>query len=684
MKEFHKQTPNFKEYFLSKKFPQSRRTSKQESIKLTDQLQKKNLPELKLTKVKIRPGSDNEIEQKEKSKICNKTGLKYVPFIANISKNYKVIKRAELMFPKIRNAINKINKTNTNFYEQKENINNIVDINNSQTDKNKLASKRKDIQSRRNEKIKTLYGTYGINARNMINNLKINSVQNTNTEAEKINKENNLINNSHSNTNIYMISLGKIKPKNTKASKNNKSLPSKRTKYKKHKKELNFKENFLLKPFPINNNYANFNIDNYLKSNNDDIENINKSENNSNNNKFNQINIEKKDNSLDIFNLDKPSYIENKPSILESFKPTPTSLPTTNSFLETDILQRINLINSLLNPLSFFPGLNREKTVELSPEIFRTSYKNFYPSISSFDNEFSKEDLIKGYAFNSSMGKYRDYNEDTITITKILQDTYFFAVYDGHGGNGCSLYLKENLHKYIKNFSKEAIKEAINITENNFMKERALDESGLVNDHSGSCGIIALINKNKLIIANIGDSRLILFKKSSLFFMTEDHKPNSPKEKERIEKAGGSIYQSPSLIPIYQNGKKIEIPWRVNPGRLSVSRTFGDVEAKYGYLGGMQNIVVAMPDITEIELDEDFSFLVIGCDGIFDVLSNEQILECIKIVIKEKKIENFKNINISELCGDIADMIIKSSLALDSFDNVSCIVVIFNIKDLII
>ena len=272
------------------------------------------------------------------------------------------------------------------------------------------------------------------------------------------------------------------------------------------------------------------------------------------------------------------------------------------------------------------------------------------------------------------MGNYRDYNEDTITATKILGDIYFFAVYDGHGGNGCSLYLKENLHKYIKNFSKESINDAINITENSFMKERALDINGLVNDHSGSCGIMALINKNKLIIANIGDSRLILFKKSSLFF----------KEKERIEKAGGSIYQSPTFIPIYQNGKKIEIPWRVNPGRLSVSRTFGDVEAKNGYLGGMQNIVVALPDITEIELDEDFSFLVIGCDGIFDVLTNEQILECVKIVIKEKKIENWEDVNISELCGDIADMIIKSSLALDSFDNVSCIVIIFNLKDLII
>ena len=113
MKEFHKHTPNFKDYFLSKNFPKTRRSSKQESIKLTDQLQKKNLPELKLTKMKIRPGTEQELEIKEKSKISNKTGLKYFPFNANMNKNYKAIKKAELLFPKIRNAIK---KANTNFY----------------------------------------------------------------------------------------------------------------------------------------------------------------------------------------------------------------------------------------------------------------------------------------------------------------------------------------------------------------------------------------------------------------------------------------------------------------------------------------------------------------------------------------------------------------------------------------
>ncbi len=194
---------------------------------------------------------------------------------------------------------------------------------------------------------------------------------------------------------------------------------------------------------------------------------------------------------------------------------------------------------------------------------------------------------------------------------------------------------------------------------------------------------MALIQQNKLIIANVGDSRLVIFKKSSLFFSTEDHKPGSPSEKTRIENAGGKIYQTPTLLPLYQNGKPIDIPWRVFPGRLSVSRTFGDVEAKNESLGGMKNVVVALPDITEIELDEEFNFIVLGCDGIFDVLSNEEILECVKIVLKEKEIKDFKNVNMSQLCGDIAEMIIKSSLAKDSFDNVSCIVVAINLNDLV-
>ena len=113
-------------------------------------------------------------------------------------------------------------------------------------------------------------------------------------------------------------------------------------------------------------------------------------------------------------------------------------------------------------------------------------------------------------------------------------------------------------------------------------------------------------------------------------------------------------------------------------------QTFGDIKAKDGNYGGNRNVIICLPDITEIILDDNYNFIIIGCDGIFDVLNNEELLECINIVIKEKKINiNINNEEIHQLCGDIADMIVKSALEKYSFDNLSCIVIGLNIKNFI-
>ena len=697
MKEFHKTTSTLKDNLIQSKFPHSRRSLAHENLKIIDQVPKNNLPELKLTKLKIRPGSDPEKDNpkdKDKNKITTKTGLKYVPFVPKMHKNHTLIKKAELMFPKIKNA------TNTNFFEQTQDNNMIItnfNKNNNmgfQANLNKLAQKRKNIHSKRSDKIKTLYGTYGINIKNINNNnLNTNSIPNKKSfndklsDIEKSNAEN--MNNSN-NGDLFMVNLHKIKPKIPKYPKSNKSLPSK-TKIKKNKKDISFKNSLTIKPlinYPKNNNYLNNFMKNPITNNTNNIEpKINLTE-------LNQKNPSIINNTNYINNITLTPPISNNnpiPNYLNVNKPLAQSPPPSTDIIGQGLESPFS-ISSLLNLLALFSGGSpsiRKEPVELSPEIFKNTYNNFTESITSSAEEFEKDDIIKGYAFNTSMGNIRDYNEDTITATKIILDgvndsnTFFFAVYDGHGGNGCSLYLKEKLHHFIKNFTKESLNEAINTVEEKFMSEEALDEKGEIKDPSGSCGIMALIQKNKLIIANVGDSRLVLFKKNSLCFSTEDHKPGSPSEKTRIEKGGGMVYQTPSLIPLRQNGKEIEPPWRVLPGRLSVSRTFGDVEAKNEKLGGMKNVVVALPDITEIELDEDFNFMVLGCDGIFDVLSNEEILECIKIVLKEKEINDLNNVNISELCGYIADMIIKSSLAKDSYDNVSCIVVAINMKELI-
>ena len=676
--------PVLKDNFINNKYPQNRKTIIHENIKFLDKLPKKNLPELRLTKLKIRPGSDPETEYNGPNKINTKTGLKYVPLIPKIQKNNSLIRKTELMFPKIKNG------TNNNFYNEDRNMI-VTNYNN-----NKNSSKRKNIHSTRNAKTKTLYGTYGVsNINNNMNNMNVinnnnNQLQNKNNFNEKVNdvEKNNVDNFKQNNKHLnYVINLQKVKSKIPRYPRGNKSMPSRiATKIKKYKNEQNDKNvvsSLTIKPlinYPKNNNY--------LPSNNI----YNTINNNINNNNYN-INI---NNNLISPNINNNN---NNQNTLNSFKPTPTSLPTTNNFSEYELMaERLSMLQNLFSSLTSLTGgqnpfydINKpQKTVELSPEIFNNTYKNFIPSVTSSPAEFTQTDIIKGYAYNSSMGNIRDYNEDTITATKIILNNendennfYFFGVYDGHGGSGCSLYLKNNLHKYIKGFSKESIKEAINEVEDKFLKNESLDEKGEIKDQSGSCGIMAMIQKNKCIIANVGDSRLVMYKKNSLSFCTEDHKPGTKTEKERITNAGGKIYQTPSLFPLYQNGKEIEIPWRVLPGRLSVSRTFGDIEAKDPKFGGNKNVVVALPDITEIELNDEFNLIVLGCDGIFDVLSNEEVLECVKIVLKEKNVKDMKELNISELCGDFAAMIIKSALAKDSFDNVSCIVIAINIEDLI-
>jgi protein phosphatase PTC2/3 len=85
-------------------------------------------------------------------------------------------------------------------------------------------------------------------------------------------------------------------------------------------------------------------------------------------------------------------------------------------------------------------------------------------------------------------------------------------------------------------------------------------------------------------------------------------------------------------------------PLRVLPGRLSVSRTFGDIEAKLSQFGGNPNVVVATPEITSFKLNTgNHDFIVLGCDGIFDKMSNDDISHCVWNSVtdnKEMKVAN--------------------------------------------
>ena len=675
LKDFQKINPNLKDNITNNiKYQAIKKIGNIDNAKIPEKVPKKNLPELKLMKLKSRLEYDTENDYRGKS--INNINIQQLNVKTNLPKKKKsrsLMKKNELVFPKINNNNNNFNEID--IFDKKfpmlntNNNGNINNLNNLNT-----------LNKKKNQK-------FGLHSNNNI--LQTGLLKNDKKKDIDGDKNNNRLFPKNETLNIQ-----KIKSKIPKCPPNNniKTIQDKKLKsIKKENSNLlneNNVPNSLLHPIPgissASNNYL-FQNRSLLPSNN----------------------IQKLPAHNPLPNSISPSPLLSVPANT-TLKPD-SQISSTTSSIANELKQMEymkELLQSLLGGsplgLSSLSDLTNQTPVELSPEIYRNPCKNFEISITSNSNTFDDENnIIKAYAFNSSQGKIRDYNEDTITVTKVdlnnnnintnienninkgKNDFYFFAVYDGHGGKGCSIYLKENLHNNIKEFSIPGIKQAIEITEEKFKVERAFNEKGEINDSSGSCGIMAMIQDNKIIIANVGDSRLVLFKNCNVFFATEDHKPNTETEKKRIKNAGGEIYQTFTYFPLRQNGREIEAPWRVLPGRLSVSRTFGDIEAKDPKFGGMGGVVMALPDVTEFVLDDEFNFMVIGCDGIFDVLSNEEILECIKIVLKEKKVEEINEDNIHELCGEFAGMIVKGAIAKDSSDNVSCIVVAFNLKSLL-
>ena len=298
-----------------------------------------------------------------------------------------------------------------------------------------------------------------------------------------------------------------------------------------------------------------------------------------------------------------------------------------------------------------------------------------YPKVKRAQNSINK--IIKSFAVNSYEGLIRKYNEDKVSIIltvkkpKNFKEEYwpkisYMALFDGHGGNSCSNFLRDNLHNYIiknENILKDTEKsiiESFEKAENDFINNIAIKE----NDKSGSCALVSLIIDNNLYIANCGDSHAIISINSGkeIQLLNSIHRPNNIKEKERIIKNGGSIYIRNSIM-------------RIIPGRLSVSRAFGDKDAKLNNFGEKNNILICTPEVVKINLRiKKVDFLIMGCDGIFEYLSNEDCA-CLAWKIMNENNKNYNNFH--EMNGDIVDLIIKSALKRNSFDNVTVLFVSF-------
>jgi hypothetical protein len=105
-----------------------------------------------------------------------------------------------------------------------------------------------------------------------------------------------------------------------------------------------------------------------------------------------------------------------------------------------------------------------------------------------------------------------------------------------------------------------------------------------------------------------------------------------------------------------------------------VSRTLGDIEAKLINFGGKPNVIVNIPDIIGIKIDNSLDFMLIGSDGIYDKVSNKELIQN----IIETCIDSIKNDHdMDTFLKNSVQNILKLCVEKDSKDNISCMIIFF-------
>eukprot|EP00929_Paragymnodinium_shiwhaense_P023047 TRINITY_DN14522_c0_g1_i2.p1 TRINITY_DN14522_c0_g1~~TRINITY_DN14522_c0_g1_i2.p1 ORF type:complete len:878 (+),score=286.47 TRINITY_DN14522_c0_g1_i2:164-2797(+) len=220
---------------------------------------------------------------------------------------------------------------------------------------------------------------------------------------------------------------------------------------------------------------------------------------------------------------------------------------------------------------------------------------------------------------------------------------FYWAVFDGHGGSSCAEYAASHLHTNLfarlrdraqganlEATLKTALLGGFKITEHNWLQFAKKN-----NDCAGSTACAMCVfgpdedMRLRLFMANCGDSRAVLGKvDGSAVRLTQDHKPELPAEKKRVELNGGSVGKVSGIWRCILPPKRRLLSGIVG---LAVSRSFGDKEFKG------PDIVSAEPEITIHEVDWDADeFVILATDGIWDVITDKDAVKIVRKVFKEE------------------------------------------------
>ena len=347
-------------------------------------------------------------------------------------------------------------------------------------------------------------------------------------------------------------------------------------------------------------------------------------------------------------------------------------------FNETKKIETLNNINNIkINDI-----ITEKKNIPQDKDIKNINYISKIKKITK-DKKKQKYTIEKNYFKNC---KYKSLaGKDTLGNRKINQDLYLvqinfmdvegfnlFGVLDGHGENGhkVAAFARDYIISQLASFFKS--QNSINLTsiysllkKKNFslikdiyqQADKELEKQKFNSNFSGTTCVIVFQIAEKLICANVGDSRAILVtteKSNSEIYkvieLSHDQKPDLPEEKKRIYKMGGIVDQM-----LDSKGKR-NGPFRVWAGKenypgLSMSRCIGDLKGKKCGL-------ISEPQIIEYEIDEKSKYMVICSDGVWEFSNNEDVMRMGTEFYKEDNIDEFmdKIIKVSEFWWEKEDI----------------------------
>jgi len=254
-----------------------------------------------------------------------------------------------------------------------------------------------------------------------------------------------------------------------------------------------------------------------------------------------------------------------------------------------------------------------------------------------------------------------------------------FGVFDGHGGAAVAQVAAERLPKLLRSQPAYglldyagAFREAFASLEDLLRspaghREVARRSRGETPKGMGCTAVVALIvgagrdtaakpgacwpqtgsAGSELLVANLGDSRCVLASGSSAIAMSQDHTPNLPHERLRIKRAGGFVNKE----------------GRVN-GNLNLSRALGDFFYKRDRrLKPEEQLISGVPEIRRRKLQSVDKYLVLGCDGVFERMSNEAIVRNLLAELEGKGAKQSGPKALSFACGNLLDKLVSKNPA---------------------